>query len=369
MRFIPRSVILGAGVWLCSMLPAAAQTTKGRIVGVVTDASGAIIPSAPVAVRNLRTNARFETQTSSAGAFTFPDLPIGSYEVAVELPGFKKYVQGPIDLLVDQTVRIDVRLEVGDVTERVTVREGAPLIQTDQSGVAQVVENQTVVQLPLNGRNFVRLGSLMPGTTRGSPGDDTRRTRQQGELLTANGARAEHNNYLLDGVENNSAIEGVAVVIPSIDAIQEFKVQTANYSAEFGRAGGAIVNIAIKSGSNELHGTAYEFVRNDKLDARDFFDPGKTPLRRNQFGFSLGGPIIRNRAFVFGNAEWMRERRTQTRGFLVPEDAWRTGDFAGQPTVFDPLDTEAGGNRRQPYPRHPAPSDFPEDHSLLALAE
>jgi len=328
------------------MLPAAAQTTKGRIVGVVTDPSGAIIPSAPVAVRNLRTNARFETQTSSAGAFTFPDLPIGSYEVAVELPGFKKYVQGPIDLLVDQTVRIDVRLEVGDVTERVTVREGAPLIQTDQSGVAQVVENQTVVQLPLNGRNFVRLGSLMPGTTRGSPGDDTRRTRQQGELLTANGARAEHNNYLLDGVENNSAIEGVAVVIPSIDAIQEFKVQTANYSAEFGRAGGAIVNIAIKSGSNELHGTAYEFVRNDKLDARDFFDPGKTPLRRNQFGFSLGGPIIRNRAFVFGNAEWMRERRTQTRGFLVPEDAWRTGDFAGQPTVFDPLDTEAGGNRR-----------------------
>ena len=335
------------GVLVCAcMPPAAAQTSNGRIVGVVTDASGAVVPNAPVVVRNLRTNATFDTQTSSSGTFTFPELVIGSYEVAVQLSGFKKYVQAPIDLLVDQTVRIDVRLEIGNVTEQVTVREGAPLIQTDQSGVAQVVENQTVVQLPLNGRNFVRLGSLMPGTTRGSPGDGTRRTRQQGELLTANGARAEHNSFMLDGAENNSAIEGVAVVIPSVDAIQEFKVQTANYSAEFGRASGAIVNIAIKSGTNELHGTAYEFVRNDKLDARNFFDPDKTPLRRNQFGFSAGGPVVRNRAFLFGNAEWMRERRTHTRGSLVPQDAWRTGDFTGQATVFDPLDTDASGNRR-----------------------
>lgn len=345
MKLASSVVIIGAVLGLSPMPHATAQTTKGRIVGVVADTSGAVVPGAPVLVKNLRTNARFDTQTNSAGSFTLPDLPIGSYEVAVELPGFKKYVQGPIDLLVDQAVRIDVRLEVGEVTEQVTVREGAPLIQTDQSGVGQVVENQTVVQLPLNGRNFVRLGSLMPGTTRGSPGDGTRRTRQQGELLTANGARAEHNNYMLDGAENNSAIEGVAVVIPSIDAIQEFKVQTSNYSAEFGRASGAIVNIAIKSGTNQLHGTAYEFVRNDKLDARDYFDPDKTPLRRNQFGFSLGGPVVKDRVFLFGNAEWMRERRTNMRGFLVPETAWRSGDFAGQPTLYDPMNIDAAGNR------------------------
>ncbi|MBM3814668.1 MAG: hypothetical protein FJW20_23835 [Acidimicrobiia bacterium] len=340
---------------LCAGLTALGQTTRGRIVGVVSDTSGGIVASASVVARNAGTSARLTALTSASGTFAFADLPIGRYEISVEVTGFKKYIHGPFDVLVDQTVRIDVRLEVGVLSEQVTVKEGAPLIQTDQSGISQVVENQTVVQLPLNGRNFVRLGSLVPGTTRGSPGDGTRRTRQQGELLTANGARAEHNSFLLDGAENNSAIEGVAVVIPSVDAVQEFKVQTSNYSAEFGRAGGAIVNIAIKSGSNEFHGTAYEFLRNDKLDARDYFDPGKTPLRRNQFGFSLGGPVIRNRAFLFGNAEWVRERRTNNRGFLVPESAWRSGDFAGQPTLFDPLDADAAGTRRAfPANRIPA---------------
>jgi hypothetical protein len=335
-------------------LVALAQTTNGRIVGTVSDSSGAVVSGAKVTARNLGTNITDSALANDSGNYVFPNLLIGAYEVSAEAKGFKRYSRRPVELQVDQTVRVDIQLQLGNVSERITVEGAAPAIQTDQSSIGQVVSNETVVQLPLNGRNFVRLGSLMPGTTQGAPGDGTRRTRQQGDLLTANGARAEHNNYLLDGVENNSAIEGVAVLIPSIDAIQEFKVQTSNYSAEFGRASGAVVNVAIKSGTNHLHGAAYEFLRNDALDARDYFDVGVTPLRRNQFGFSLGGPVVKDRAFLFGNAEWVRERRSNTRGSLVPTQAMKAADFSGLPTLFDPLNTDAAGNR-QPFPGNRLP--------------
>jgi hypothetical protein len=342
-----------------------AQTTNGRIVGSVLDTSGSVIAGVKVTARNLDTNRAETAETNETGTFVFPNLLIGSYEVTAELQGFKRYARRPIQILVDQTVRVDVQLQLGDVTEQITVDAGAPLIQTDQSSVGQVVDNKTVVELPLNGRNFVRLGSLMPGTTQGAPGDGTRRTRQQGELLTANGARAEHNNFMLDGVENNSAIEGVAVIIPSVDAIQEFKVQTSNYSAEFGRAAGAVVNIAIKSGTNQLHGTAYEFLRNNALDARDFFALGVQPLRRNQFGFSLGGPVVKDRVFLFGNSEWVRERRTVTVGSVVPTAAQRAGNFAGEPTIFDPL--AVVGGQRTPFPGNVIPDGriHPTSRKLL----
>lgn len=308
---------------LLPAISAFAQTTNGRIVGSITDSSGATMPAARITVRNLGTGITESAVTGDSGTYVFPNLLIGSYELTAEAQGFRRMVRRPLELQVGQTIRVDLVLQPGEVTEQVTVEAGAPLIQTDQSSVGQVIENKTVVELPLNGRNFVRLGSLMPGTTQGAPGDGTRRLRQGGELLTANGARAEHNNFMLDGVENNSAIEGVAVIIPSVDAIQEFKVQTSNYSAEFGRAAGAVVNLAIKSGTNQIHGTVYEFLRNNVLDARDFFALGVQPLRRNQFGGSIGGPVIRNKLFLFGNAEWARERRTTTFGAIVPTDAMR----------------------------------------------
>lgn len=322
-----------------------AQTTAGRIVGSITDASGAAVPEASVTVTHIDTGATRTTSTDSAGNYVVPNLLVGSYEVAIEMKGFKKFVQRPIVLEVDQTARIDGRLQTGAVTESITVTGGAPLVDTDKSDIGAVVENRTIVQLPLNGRNFIRLGSLMPGTTRGAPGNSVVRSRQEGEALTANGQRAEFNNYMLDGSDNNSTITGIAVVVPSIDAIQEFKVQTSNYSAEFGRAAGAVVNVAIKSGSNQLHGSFYEFLRNEKLDSRSFFSPNRTPLRYNLFGVAAGGPVIRNKVFLFGNYEGNRERRAFTSSSQVPTELMRRGDFTGRPTIYDPLSLDPAGNR------------------------
>ena len=295
-----------------------AQTVNGRIVGNVTDASGSVVPAASVTVRHLETNTTRSASTSESGAYVVPNLQIGSYEVTVEMAGFKRHVRGPLRLDVDQTARVDIQLETGDISEKITVEGGAAAVQTDQSSLGQVIENQTITQLPLNGRNFIRLGSLLPGTTRGAPGNTVVRGRQENEALTVNGQRAEHNNYMLDGADNNETLFGVAVMVPSVDALQEFKLQTANYSAEFGRAAGAVINVSIKSGTNQIHGSAYEFLRNNGMDARDFFAVGTPPLRRNQFGFSLGGPIVKNKLFLFGNWEALKERRANTRGFQVP---------------------------------------------------
>ncbi|MFN0122159.1 MAG: carboxypeptidase regulatory-like domain-containing protein [Blastocatellia bacterium] len=228
-----------------------AQSTSARIVGTVTDSSGQSLPNVLIKVTSLETGATRVATADSEGNYSVSNLSVGAYEVAVEASGFKRSVQRSVRLAVEQTARVDIKLEVGLVTESVTVEGGTPLIDTERSGIGQVVENKTIVQLPLNGRNFIRLGSLIPGTTEGAPGNTFNRDRQGGSALTANGQRAEYNNFMLDGVDNNSTLNGVATIVPSVDALQEFKVQTANYSAEFGRAAGAVVNIAIKQGTND----------------------------------------------------------------------------------------------------------------------
>jgi hypothetical protein len=333
-----------------------AQTTNGRIVGSVSDSSLAVIVGAEVTVTHIETGVARRSPTNSDGSYTLSNLPVGTYEVAVERTGFKRFIQRPVRLEVDQTVRLDVVLQPGAVTESVTVEGSVPLVQTDQSSLGGVVENRTIVGLPLNGRNFISLGSLVPGTTAGAPGASVTRGRQEGVALTANGQRAEYNNFILDGADNNESFFGVAVVVPSIDAIQEFKVQTSNYSAEFGRGSGAMVNVSLKSGTNQLHGSVYEFFRNEKFDARNFFAVGLTPLRQNQFGVAAGGPIIRNKLFLFGNYEGQRVRRTSTSGFQVPTAAARQGDFTGLPTVYDPFALDASG-ARTPFPGNRIPTN------------
>lgn len=346
-RFIQRLVLAA-----CSATAVFAQVGAGSIVGVVADTSSAVVPSASVTVTNIGTNLQRKAVTGTDGAFSVGNLAVGQYEVVIEVQGFKRFVERPVTLSVDQTVRIDAVMQPGQVTESVTVDATAPIISSEQSSVGQVVDNKTIVELPLNGRNFIRLGSLIPGTTRGAPADGTLRSRQGNEGLTANGMRSSYNNYMLDGIDNNEMQLGLAVLLPSVDALQEFKVQTANYSAEYGRGAGAVVNVVLKSGSNNLHGTVYEFLRNDKLDARNTFAPSKNPLRRNQFGFSAGGPVFlpkiydgRDRTFFFFNYEGVRERRGVTSGAIVPTAAQRAGNFAGQPTIYDPLALDAQGNR------------------------
>lgn len=348
--------------------------TNGTIVGTVTDSVGAALPNVSISATNTATNAVRTVTTDSEGNYTFSNLPIGNYQVAAELSGFKRSVLNPIQLVVNQTARLDIQLETGNISEEVNVEASAPLIESETSTVGQVITNKTIVELPLNGRNFIRLGSLIPGTNEGAPGATINRSRQGGVALTSNGQRAEYNNFTLDGVDNNETLFGVAVVVPSIDAIQEFKVQTANYSAEFGRGSGANVNIAIKSGTNDLRGTIYEFVRNDKFDARNPFSNIKNPLRRNQFGFSVGGPVVmprfgeggsplinlRDRTFFFFNYEELRERRGFTSLVNVPTNAQRNGVFSS--TITDPL-------TGQPFPNNTIPTNRinPISQRILAL--
>ena len=283
-------------------------------------------------------------------------MPIGRYEVAAELTGFKRVVQSPVPLDVDQVARVDFSLSLGDIAETVNVVSERPVVNSETSSIGQIIDEKQVRGLPLNGRNFIQLGLLVPGTTEGPPGAGTVPSRQGGVAISANGQRTDQNNWMLDGIDNNALFFGLAVIVPSTEAIEQFRVETSNYSAEFGRAAGAVVNLQIKSGTNRFSGVAYEFLRNDAFDAKNFFDTEKAPLRFSQFGGSLGGPIMKDKAFFFGNFEGRRVKRGQTVGGVVPTAAQRRGDFSGQATIFDPSTYDAATNRRQPFANNQIPA-------------
>lgn len=310
---------------------AVAQRDAGAILGTVTDASQASVPGAAVTATNIETNFAYKATTDSSGEYSISPVRIGRYQIAVEARGFKRAVAGPIELEVQQHARVDVILQLGEVKETVEVTSTAPVLETDTSERGQVINGQYMVGLPLNGRNAVQLAELTAGVTFSEPGarDET------GFGFSANGARSLQNNFLLDGIDNNSNLpdllnEANYVVMPSVDALQEFKVQTDSYNAEFGRANGAIVNATLRSGANAFHGVLYEFLRNDKLDGRNFFDAQRPPYKQNQFGATLGGRIVRDRLFFFGDYEGLRIRQGQTLTSLVPTAAQSNGDFSSQ---------------------------------------
>ncbi len=355
------------GLLLClviSWFPLGAQTTTGSIVGTVTDPSGAVIGGATVTITNMDTGIAVKTSTDSTGNYVVTPLAIGRYSVTVEAAGFKKSVRTDITVNVQDRVRADAALEVGAVTDTVEVAAAAPLLQTDTSYLGQVVESQRIVDLPLNGRYFSRLAILTAGT---APTPAGARDEKTGGF-SSNGVRPYQNNYLLDGVDNNSYSEDMVsqaayVVGPAPDAIAEFKVQTNSMSAEFGRSGGAVLNVTVKSGTNQLHGTLYEFLRNSALDAKNFFDSPTDPIppfKLNQFGGSVGGPILKNRTFFFFDYQGTRQRTGHTFFATVPPEAWRNGDFSGFQPIFDPASTaiDANGNAtRKPFPGNLIPQN------------
>ncbi|MBI1356834.1 MAG: hypothetical protein GC160_21050 [Acidobacteria bacterium] len=336
---------------------AVAQVESARIQGTVTDGSGAVIPGATVRFVQVETNQAQVTETDAIGFFQSVPLRIGEYRVEVEADGFKRAVRSGIVLELEQTAAIRVALEVGAVTEVVDVTADAPLLETTQATQGQVINNKRIVDMPLNGRDYIQLALLSAGATRPIGG------RFGG--FSAGGQRTTQNNYTLDGVDNNNlqiAAQGrrAEVVKPSVDAIQEFKISTNAYSAESGRALGGTVNVSIKSGTNKIHGTLFEFLRNDKVDAKNFFDPvdkPKPPFKRNQFGFSVGGPIIKNKTFAFGDYEGTRIRESSTYNNTIPTQAQIGGDFSGVPqTIYDPATYDAASNTRQPFANNLIPS-------------
>ena len=352
-----RTLVLTAAALAFLTGSAATQGTTARLVGTVKEPSGAVIPGATVRATNLDTGWTREAISNEQGDYVIPNVPIGRYEVAAELSGFKRVARSPVALDVDQTARVDFALELGNIQETVEVIAEQPLVNSETSSIGEVITETQVRGLPLNGRNFIQLGLLVPGTTPGTPGANTVPSRQAGVAISANGQRTEQNNWMLDGIDNNALFFGLAVIVPSTEAIEQFRVQTSNYSAEFGRAAGAVVNLQIKSGTNQYHGTAYTYIRDDALDTKNFFDTEQAPLSYNQFGGSAGGPIVQNRTFFFSNYEGRRVERGATVGGNVPNEAMRRGDFSALPTLFDPATYNPATNTRLPFRNNRIPAD------------
>jgi len=322
-----------------------AQVDRGNIVGTVSDPSGANVEGAKVVIRNLATDQSVEVTTDSSGAYAANLLRIGTYSVTVERQGFKKAVEPNVEVGVNQVVRVNLRLQVGVATELVEVTGAAPLLQTETSSLGTIETERRISDLPLNGRNFIQLAYLGPGANSGQTGSNVSggvfENERANEALSVNGLRVSNNNFLLNGVDNNEFGLGGVVVLPPPDAIQEFRTEENSMSAEFGR-GGAAVNVVLKSGTNRVHGGAYEFIRNDKLDARNYFaSPPPSPkpgFKRNQFGFFLGGPIKKDKTFIFGDYEGSRVREALSYVSTVPNAAERAGDFSDRLTgdTFSP---------------------------------
>lgn len=315
-----------------------AQVDTATIVGTVQDFSGAVIPNALVSATAVDTNVKVSARTDPAGNYVITPLKIGEYVLSVEASGFKKQTRSGVLLQIQDRVRMDLTLEVGSVTEAVNVSGETPLLQTESSSLGDVIASEQISDLPLNGRDYTQLATLTTGVAKitengGAINGATSATNgNAGGSFVANGTRGNLNNFMLDGIDNNSNDNAGNMLRTSVDAIQEFKVQTSTYSAEFGRSGGAVINATIKSGTNQFHGTLFEFLRNSALDARGFFEPAnqpKAPFKQNQFGGTFGGPIRKDKTFFFGDYQGTRIRTAQTDISTVPTPAEVSGDFSG----------------------------------------
>jgi len=312
-----RGCVVFSLVWF-SVSNLSAQGT-GVILGTVTDSSGAVLPGADVQIKNVGTGQAFDVITNEAGRYQVPALVIGAYEVSAALPGFSKAVRSGITLTVGAELVVNLQLTVGQLTENVTVEGQASQVQTESTALSVLVESKQIRELPLNGRNYTQLIALNPGVTEVAPATAF---YGAGQRYSIAGARPSGQNYLLDGTDMTSffnASPGSAILgtVLGVEAIAEFQTLTNTASAQFG-GNGAVINASSRSGTNDLHGSAYEFLRNDKLEARNFFDTKRPPYRQNQFGASLGGPVKTNKLFFFGNYEALRQRRTTTQVVVVP---------------------------------------------------
>ena len=354
---IARGLLLWTAAVVLAGTTAFGQTNTGQIGGLVNDSSGEVLPGATVIATRPESGFTIERVTDGSGRFFLPALPVGEYSISVVMPGFSSTTRTGIALAIGRTLELEFTLNIG-FAEEVTV--SAPPLQVTDAEISDVIDNREVVQLPLSGRQFLQLAQLSdavvipPGSTRGAA------LEQAGPLPNVGGQRAGHNIYMLDGVKVTDELFNNLAISPSIDSIQEFRIQKTMYPAEFGGKASALINVATKSGTNSFHGSVFEFARNDIFDAHNFFDDKSKPvppLRQNQFGFSLGAPIARDRTFFFLSYEGQRTRRSLTRTFSVPPEAVRRGDFSGFAAVCDPLKIDSATGRCVPFPGNQMPSD------------
>jgi hypothetical protein len=335
---------------------AVAQEISASVRGTVADGSGAAVSGAQVTAIQTETGLQRGTVSDAHGAYVLVALPVGHYRLEAAAPGFKKYVQEGIFLDVNQSAAVAIRLTVGTTTQQIEVTADAPVIESTSTNLGQTVGEREVLDLPLNGRHFTQLGLLQPGVVPVTPGLlEAGGTLREGQAYAVNGQRPESNNFLIDGADNFNTVDGGFVLEPPVDAITEFRILTHTANAEFGHSTGSTTNIVTRSGTNEFHGSAWEFLRNNAMDAKSFFADSVEPLKRNQFGGTFGGPVRKDKTFVFGYYEGVRNRQGETTRTAVPSDAERQGNFGDlcttrtdtndNPDVFDAAGncTTAGG--------------------------
>jgi hypothetical protein len=305
------------------------QEITGTIRGIVTDPARAVVRSARITATNQSTGAHREVRSGADGSFVVPLLPVGSYEFAAEAPGFRRYVRRGVQVSVAQQLELDITLTLGEVNETVLVDGSAEEVNIARGSVGQVMETTAIQQLPLNGRNYLQLATLQAGVApRGPAVTESTPVLPGQQSFSVNGLRPQSNNFLLDGADNNDGVLGSAAAVPSPDALEEFRILTNAYSAEYGRGGGAVVNVLTRSGTNQLHGSAYDYLRNNTFDARNYFSPTVPTLIRNQFGGSLGGPLRKDRTFLFGIYEGLRQKQGTVASATVLSARERQGDFS-----------------------------------------
>ena len=323
-----RSVVCLLAILIAAVNVRAQQIT-GSIRGTVVDPSGAVVTTATVSAKQTETGLVRSAMTDHAGAYVLLELPVGHYQLQVEARGFQTYLQQGVILDVNETATVPVRLAVGAQTQQVQVQADAQLIQGTVTSLGKTVSEREVLDLPLNGRNFTQLGLLQPGVVPVTPGlAEAGGSLRAGQAYAVNGQRPESNNFLIDGANNFNGVDGGFVLKPPVDAITEFRILTHNANAEFGNSLGSTTNIITRSGTNQIHGAAWEFLRNDVFDARNYFASTVEPLKQNQFGVSLGGPIRKDKTFVFGYYEGFRNRQGETDASTVPSLVERQGDFS-----------------------------------------
>jgi len=355
-------------VLLFAVRIALGQAGTADLTGIVSDTTGALVSAAKVTATDRETGISTETQSGTGGVYIFTNLRPSVYSVSAEADGFQMLLRTGVTLVTGERTRVDLTLVVGSVKESVTVSGDAPLLQTESGSITQSIDNEKIVELPLNGRNFIQLATLSPGVTL-PPGT---------QLPRINGGRPRTNEYLFDGISALQPEPGQVVFFPIIDAIQEFNVQTNAVSAEFGRFNGGVVNLSTRSGSNEFHGSVYEFFRNESLNARNYFAPvgqRKPEFRRNQYGAALGGPIVKNRTFFFVDYQGSKQAIGTVRTSTVPTLLERQGNFTElygptTPVLYDPATTVQNGSKftRSPFtPTNVIPVDRIDPAALVAL--
>lgn len=343
------TVLLSWGFFVTRL---AAQDPTGILEGQIRDESGGPIPRAAVTIKNSQTGYTQSQVANAAGLYRLALLPIGQYSLTIEASGFSRFTQEPIHILVSQTARVDVQLQLATIAESVTVNADAIPVDTSTNTLGKTVMGREVLDLPLNGRNFTQLGLLQMGVAPLPAGLlKIGGTLREGQSYSVNGQRPESNNYLLDGAQNNNRVDGgFALKIP-VDAIAEFRILTHTAPPEYGGYAGSSTSVVTKGGGNDIHGTLYEFLRHDKLDTRNFFSRQVEPLKQNQFGGTVGGPIRKNKLFFYGYYEGFRNRQGFTQSAAVPTAAQRQGDFSGLPNQL--LNFANGG---QPFPGNQIPA-------------